>query len=237
MVKKNKKTVFVLVKRSNSVKILFFGDSITDMGRYREEEAKIRPYGLGAGHVFLIATKLMGEEYGKYTIVNRGNSGDRVVDLYARIKHDVWNEQPDVLSILIGANDVWKDLSKNSCHDGVDIVRWEKVYRMIIEDTKINLPNAEIMICEPFVLPGTVTREDGRLEAFNQIRKYAKVARKLAKEYNLSFVALQDKLDEMAEKYGEKYFLYDGIHPDIAGINLIAKEWLKIFKTQVENLL
>ena len=93
------------------------------------------------------------------------------------------------------------------------------------------------MICEPFVLPGTVTREDGRLEAFNKIRKYAVVARKLAKEYNLAFVALQDKLDEMAKKYGEKYFLYDGIHPDIAGINLIAEEWLKIFKTQIENVL
>ena len=219
------------------MKILFFGDSITDMGRYREDEAKVRPYGLGTGHVFLIATKLMNQDYGKYTIVNRGNSGDRVVDLYARIKRDVWHEKPDVLSILIGANDVWKDLSLNALHDGVDIGRWEKVYRMIIEDTKANLPNVQIIICEPFVLPGTVTREEGRLEAFNQIREYANVAKKLAKEYNLAFVALQDKFDEMAKKYGEQYFLYDGIHPDIAGINLISEEWLKVFKTKVENVL
>ena len=219
------------------MKILFFGDSITDMGRDRDNEAQGRPWGLGSGYVFLVSTKLMSEEYGKYAIINRGNSGDRVVDLYARIKRDVWNEKPDVVSILVGANDVWKDLWINSPHDGVDIGRWEKVYRMIIEDTKANLPNAQIMICEPFVLPGTVTRENGRLEAFDKIRKYAFVAKKLAKEYNLAFVDLQDKFDEMAKKHGEKYFLYDGIHPDLAGANLIAEEWLKVFKTQVENVL
>ena len=216
------------------MKILFFGDSITDMARGRDNDAQGRPWGLGSGYVFLIATKLLSEEHGKYSIVNRGNSGDRVVDLYARIKRDVWNETPNVLSILVGANDVWQDLVKNSSHDGVDIARWEKVYRMIIEDTKANLPIVQIILCEPFVLPGTVTREDGRLEAFNKIRKYAEVAKKLAQEYNLVFVALQDKFDEMAKKHGEEYFLYDGIHPDLAGANLIAEEWVKAFKMLVK---
>ena len=215
------------------MKIVFFGDSITDMARYRDNDAQGRPWGLGAGYVFLASTKLMSEQYGKYTVVNRGNGGNRIVDLYARIKCDVWNENPDVLSILIGVNDVWHDLGENP--NGVDIGRWEKVYRMMIEDTKRAVPNIKIMICEPFVLRGTATEFDGKFEHFERVREYAKVAKKLAEEYDLAFVSLQEKFDEMAEKYGGEHFLYDGVHPDLAGANLIAEEWIKVFKTQVER--
>ena len=213
------------------MKIVFFGDSITDMGRSRNEDGCIDSY--GDGYVFFVAGNLLSKNPQKYEIINRGNSGNRVVDLYARIKADVWNQNPDVLSILIGVNDVWHELGENP--NGVDIERWEKVYRMIIEDTKKALPNTEIMICEPFVLHGIATDSGDRFEQFNKVREYAKAAKKLADEYDLAFVPLQDKLDEMAEKHGAEYFLYDGVHPNLAGANLIAEEWLKAFGTQVEN--
>ena len=79
----------------------------------------------------------------RYEIYNHGISGDRSVDLYARIKRDVWNLKPDVISILIGVNDVWHDLVENP--NGVDIVRYEKVYRMIIEETKERLPDVKFI--------------------------------------------------------------------------------------------
>ena len=65
-------------------------------------------------------------------IINRGIGGNRIVDLYARIKADVWNFNPDILSVLIGVNDVWHEQWGN----GVDLERFEKIYRMLIEDTK-----------------------------------------------------------------------------------------------------
>ena len=208
------------------MKIVFFGDSITDMSRVRNSDGKVESY--GDGYVFFVAGKLLSENPQKYEIINRGISGNRIVDLYARVKGDVWNQQPDVLSILIGVNDVWHELSENP--NGVDLTRWEKMYRMLIEDTKERLPNTKIMILEPFVLRGTKTDYDNRYETFVKVKDYAAKAKEIARDYGLTFVPLQEKFDEAAEKFGGEYYLYDGVHPDVAGAALIASEWLKAFE-------
>ena len=200
------------------MKIVFFGDSITDMSRVRNSDGKVESY--GDSYVFFVAGKLLSENPQKYKIINRGISGNRVVDLYARIKGDVWNQQPDVLSILIGVNDVWHDFAENP--NGVDLTRWEKVYRMLIEDTKERLPNTKIMILEPFVLHGRAVDYNDRYEDFQKVKLYAAKAKEIAEDYGLTFVPLQEKFDEAAEKYGERYYLYDGVHPDVAGAALIA---------------
>ena len=208
------------------MKILFYGDSITDMARNREMDGQA--FGYGVGYVNSVASSLKYENPEKYEIINRGIGGNRVVDLYARIKADVWNHNPDLISILIGINDVWHEICNKN---GVDLERFEKVYRMLIEDTKKRLPNVKFILCEPFVLIGRATEE--KYEEFLEVKKYAAVVKKLAEEYNLLFVALQDKLDEAAEKHGAAHYLYDGVHPDIAGGKLIAEEWLKVFRAHV----
>ena len=207
------------------MKILFYGDSITDMGRNREINYAS---GYGIGYVNSIASTLKYEDPTKYEIVNRGISGNRVVDLYARIKADVWNHNPDVISVLIGINDIWHEIYGAN---GVDLERFEIVYRMMIEDTRKRLPNVKFILCEPFVLKGSATEE--KYEEFCEVKKYAAVIEKLAAEYGVPFVALQKKFDEAAEKHGAVHYLYDGVHPDIAGGKLIAEEWLKVFKSLV----
>ena len=204
------------------MKILTYGDSITDAGR-EASWSKI-----GVGYPAYIAGELMAENPEKYEVVNRGISGNRIVDLYARIKRDVWNHKPDVFSILIGINDIWHEIYGEN---GVDLERFERVYRMLIEDTKKRLPNVKFILCEPFVLKGTATEE--KYEEFLEVKKYAAVVKKLAEEYNLPFVALQDKLDEAAAKHGAVHYLYDGVHPDVAGGKLIAEEWLKVFRKEI----
>lgn len=115
----------------------------------RDRDADLCASSCGYGYPNAIAFQLIKSNPIKYEIYNRGVSGDRIVDLYARIKRDVWNVSPDVLSILIGINDIWHDLFENP--NGVDVVRFEKIYRMIIEETKERLPNIKIVLCEPFV--------------------------------------------------------------------------------------
>lgn len=83
------------------MRILFHGDSKTDCGRNREWE-----FDLGNGYALLTAAALGLVAPGKYEVINRGISGNRIVDLYARIKRDIINLKPDVMSILIGVNDV-----------------------------------------------------------------------------------------------------------------------------------
>ena len=143
------------------------------------------------------------------------------------MKADVWNHKPDVLSILIGINDIWQEID---LQDGVDIVRYEKVYRAIIEETIQRLPNIRIFLCEPFVLEGSATAGEERFKRFLEIRNYAKVVKKLAEEYGCVFVELQSVFDRLDAKNQGKKFLYDGVHPDAAGAKLIADEWIKAFK-------
>ena len=213
------------------MKILFFGDSITEMGRNQETDYQYNSY--GHGYVYAITSELLSQDVNKYKIVNRGIAGHRVVDLYARIKADVWNEEPAVLTILVGINDIWHEiLSKN----GVELDRFERVYRMMIEDTLQRLPNVKIVLLEPFVLLGNVT-EMHMEQYFCQVLDYANVVKKIAEEYNLYFVPLQKKLNEYAEKNGAENYLFDGVHPAIAGAKLIADEWLKWFKENMQRSL
>ena len=98
---------------------LFQGDSITDADRRREDISHF-----GYGYPNIVASKYMSENPNGYTFINKGISGNRIVDLYARIKIDLINLKPDYLSILIGINDVWHELSSGN---GVDNEKFKKI--------------------------------------------------------------------------------------------------------------
>ena len=211
------------------MKILFYGDSITDMNRLRDDVSAL-PFKLGNSYALVTGAYLVGKNPTGYDVVNKGISGNRIVDLYARIKKDVWNEQPDVLSILVGINDVWHEVQNGN---GVDIVRFEKIYRMLIEDTLERLPNLKIMLLEPFVLECSATKE--KYEEFLAVKDYAKVVKKLASDYGLVFVELQSRFDEYCEKYGSQILLYDGVHPNLVGTKIISDAWIEAFESEIEN--
>ncbi len=203
------------------MKILFYGDSITDAGRSRTSEIKSSE--LGHAYATCVAGELLLRD--PHTeIYNRGISGNRIVDLYARIKSDCWNLEPDIISILIGINDVWHEINYNN---GVDVERFETVYRMLLADTKKRLPNVKFLILEPFVLEGSATKE--RYNDFLEVKEYAKVAKKLAAEFGAVFVPLQDMFIELGKKYGNDTVLFDGVHPTLFGGAALAKEWIKGF--------
>lgn len=203
------------------MKLLFFGDSITDANR---SQADNTVYSYGCGFVRVIADRLL-REVGKYEIVNRGVSGNRSVDLYARIKRDVWNERPDVVTVLAGVNDVYHELKYSN---GVSLKRYENIMRDIVEETKSELGGAEIILCEPFILRGSETEAYG-YDDMNVIKSYAAVVRKIAKECGAGFIPLQESLDKAAAVYGAVEVLSDGIHPTVYGANIIAEIWLDYF--------
>ena len=204
------------------MRILFYGDSITDAHRSKEVEEPNAQ--LGATYVTYVAAKLLDRDPVGYEIYNRGISGNRIVDLYARIKKDCWNLKPDVISILIGINDIWHELSKGN---GVEVDRFENVYRMLLADTKKVLPDVKLILCEPFVLEGSATAE--QLDKFSEVTEYANVVKKLAKEFDAELVLLQDMFTENGKKYGNATLLADGVHPTLAGGVMLGNEWLKVF--------
>lgn len=204
------------------MRILFQGDSITDAGRDYANDAL-----LGRGYAHLVSATLGYSEPGEHTFINKGISGNRIVDLYARIKRDIINYQPDVMSILIGVNDVWHELGESP--NGVSADKFFKIYSMLIEEIKEALPNIKIMILEPFVLEACST--EGAWEYFNvETKKRAEMAKKIAEKYSLPFIPLQDGFDALAKKTGNSYWLGDGVHPTAAGHEFIKNEWLKAYK-------
>lgn len=201
--------------------ILFQGDSITDASRNRDLH-----FDMGKGYPNLVSAHLGFENPGEYEFINRGISGNRIVDLYARMKVDLINLKPDIMSILIGVNDVWHEIVHQN---GVAPEKFKKIYSMLIEEVKEALPDTKIMLLEPFVLEGPATAEN--IEKFGEVRKMAQAAREIADKYNLVFIPLQDKFDEAVKLAPSEYWLGDGVHPTPKGHELIKREWLKAFET------
>ena len=208
-------------------RILFQGDSITDCGRVRTNDMN-----MGTGYALLAKSQLGYENPGEYEFYNRGISGNRIVDLYARIKADIINLTPDYISILIGVNDVWHEFGR---HNGVDADKYEKFYCMLIEEITEALPDVKIMIMEPFCLRGSGTEnteeEPNKWNVFyTEVRERAKKAKRVAEKYNLTFVELQNVFDKASEIKESTYWLRDGVHPTEMGHELLKREWMKGFE-------
>lgn len=213
-------------------RILFQGDSITDAGRARDNDVN-----LGVGYPYLVEATLKFENPNEYEIFNRGASGNRIVDLYARIKSDFINLSPDYASILIGVNDVWHELHKN----GVDAEKFEKIYTMLVEEILTALPDLKLVLMGAFVLPGEATVGDtlpahitgyaSKYDYFyKEVAVRAEITRRIAEKFGLPFIDLQKVFSEAAEKNGAATYSIDGVHPDAAGRELIKHEWLKVFR-------
>lgn len=202
--------------------ILFQGDSITDAGRCRDNE-----HYLGSGYATMTAGKIGANFPGQYVCLNRGISGDRSCDLYARIKSDIINLRPDIMTILIGVNDTWHELARQN---GVSVKRYETLLDLLICDVKEVLPQTQIVLLEPFVLPGTDT--DIYYDAFAEdVAKRQIVCRTIAEKHGLLFVPLQDMLTDFAQKTPPGYVLVDGVHPTYTGHELISRELYKALET------
>ena len=207
--------------------ILFQGDSITDAQRNRESE-----HYAGNGYPTLVKGRLGFDEPGKYEFMNRGVSGNRIVDLYARIKIDLINLKPDVLSILIGVNDVWHEMSREN---GVSAQKFEMVYDWLLTEVKEALPDIRLLILEPFVLHGSATEnteeKPNRWDYFRtETPLRAAAAKRVAEKHGAVFVPLQHLLDEACKLAEPAYWLHDGVHPTAMGHELIARAWMEGFE-------
>ena len=208
----------------NGLIFLFQGDSITDGNRTRDNDWN---HVMGHGYANLIASRLWFDyPEKKLMFYNRGISGNRVKDLDARWQKDTLDLKPDVLSILIGVNDIIaiiKDREPES------IEEFEETYRRILDRTKEALPNIQLILCEPFILPlGWVNEKPEVWQS--EISKRQILVKILAKEYNAIFVELQEPFNKVLKKAPANYWIWDGIHPMPAGHELMAREWIKEVK-------
>ena len=201
-------------------RILFQGDSITDCGRNRSDF-----YGMGTGYPLLVKAALGLDCPNEYEIINRGISGNRIVDLYARIKADFINLKPDYASILIGVNDVWHEIGSQN---GVDTEKFEKIYDMLLSEVKEELPNIKIILLGAFVTRSSATEEYWNVFE-PEVRKRIEITKRLAEKYGCAFVDVQEMFDEAIARKPEPFWTQEGVHPTEAGHEIMKRAWFKGF--------
>lgn len=206
--------------------ILFQGDSITDAGRSRNNDSE-----RGIGYPTLVSAELGFKYPAQYNFINKGISGNRIVDLYSRIKCDFINIKPDYLTILIGINDVWHEINDRN---GVDNKKFFKVYSDLIEEIKTMLPDIKIFILEPFVLEARATEKNYDIFRRETLMR-AESAKAVAEKFGLTFIPLQEKFDKACEKAEPSYWLSDGVHPTAAGHELIANELVAALEKEING--
>ncbi|KAA8997188.1 SGNH/GDSL hydrolase family protein [Paenibacillus spiritus] len=205
---------------SHTSTLLFIGDSITDGNRGRNNDPN---HILGHGFVFMIAGRLGLELGGEAPlVVNRGVSGDRASDLYGRWNEDCLAVKPDIVSILVGVNDA---LAVVAGDDRGASDRFERAYGHLLEETRLALPQARIVLCEPFTLRTPATED--RWAAWEpKMAEYRRTVRSLADRHRAVFVPLQDLFDAACSRGPAEFWLWDGVHPTAAGHELIARRWM-----------
>lgn len=214
----NKKSIF-----AKGDTVLFQGDSITDAGRDKKNELPNHSWSFGNGYALLAASHLLNIlPENDLTIYNRGISGNKVYQLADRWDKDCLNLKPNVLSILIGVNDYWH--TRNGHYDGT-IEIYKNDYRNLLKCTQQALPGVKLVLCEPFYVLGTTSVDETWVEPMKQ---YQEAAKKISDEFETLWVPFQTVFDEAVKHAPGKYWTADGVHPSMAGAQLMAEAWMKV---------
>lgn len=196
--------------------VLFQGDSVTDCGRDRDVFES-----LGGGYPALVAERYEGKSM---RFVNRGISGNRVVDLEGRWQEDCIDLQPTVVSILIGINDTWRRYDRN---DPTSTEDYAQGYRRLLEAVRAGT-KAQLVLMDPFVLPVPEDRRNWREDLNPRID----VVRDLAREFGATYVPLDGVFAQASTRRPCTDWAADGVHPTPLGHSLIADAWVKAVEAQ-----
>jgi len=184
--------------------ILFIGDSITDAGR-----SEVGVDRLGRGYVFFAGNLLLARfPHLNLNILNKGVSGDTTRSLKWRWERDCLQHRPDILSVMIGINDLWY------CHNdtgvtakGVAPAEYEDNCRYMLEAAQAQC-DSRIVLMEPFMFC-----DDAGDAMFGELRYYINIVHRLAAEFDAVLVPLQQKIDEQITRIRPARWADDMVHP------------------------
>lgn len=202
------------MKQDNELRVLFQGDSVTDCERDRND-----PADLGNGYAASVAAwHTAAHPDSRVRFINRGVSGDRMRDLQERWERDCLDLLPDILSLLIGINDVWR---RYDSADPTSLDDFARSYRDLLERARART-DARLVLLEPFVLPVSRDREKWREDLDPKIQSI----RALAREYGAVYIPLDGLFAGASTRRPPQDWATDGVHPTANGHALIARAWL-----------
>ena len=207
------------------MKILFQGDSITDAGRDKRNYHE-----LGAGYPKFAAEYIRADfPDTDFEFINFGISGNRTDQLFDRLYADGIAFEPDIISILIGINDVWHRHGAGRIE--TTDAQIETNYRAILERLK-KQTDAKIVILCPFLLDSE-DKESWR----GEVDRVIAIVRKLAEEFADVYIPLDLLFEEALKTQPEpKFYSADGVHPNDNGRAFIGKHYAEAAKPLIESL-
>ena len=206
-------------------RLLFIGDSITDAGREpMGEPAPWGTAGLGRGYVSLVESWLLATRpEARVRVFNRGTSGHTVRDLAGRWQTDVLDLKPDVVSVMIGVNDVWRQFDtplRTETHVLPD--EYERTLDDLAARTLATLAApGRLVLATPFFFE---THRADPMRA--RMDEYGAIVRRLAAKHHATFVDTQAAIDAVLVHAHPMSLAWDRIHPQPAGHMILARAFL-----------
>ncbi len=198
--------------------LLFIGDSITDADR---NSRAYKPFGYGYVH-FIANHLLAAYPAHNLNIINTGIGGNTIRDLKNRWQTDCIDHNPDILSVLIGVNDVWRQFERGFLSPKpVYPEEYKATYVSLLSDVKAKC-NSRLVICDPFMFC-----DDFSNPIFKQLRLYIEIVRMLAANFDAVLVPLQSLIDEQIKKVPAQNWSLDMVHPFLWAHAWLAQQWLK----------
>lgn len=202
------------------IKVLFFGDSITQAG--------VQPNG------YIVKMDSIAKQAhlpDSIELLGAGIGGNKVYDLYLRMEEDVLSKHPDIVVIYVGINDVWHKASSGT---GTDADKFEKFYRAIIK--KLQEKNIKVIVCTPSVIG---ERNDNSNQQDGDLNNYSNVIRRIAKDLSLPVCDLRKSFSVYLQMNNpanvEKGILTsDRVHLNEKGNLLVASEMWKVIQNLVK---
>ena len=197
-------------------KIIFFGDSITEVGA--------KP---GGYITKLQDTLVKAGKSAQFELIGAGIGGNKIYDLYFRMDSDVIVKKPDLVFIYIGINDVWH---KRTYGTGSDPDKFEKFYNRIID--RIQASGAKVVICTPTTVG---EKKDFVNELDGDLNKYADIIRNIARNKNVELIDLRKAMlsylaANNSANTSNGILTLDGVHMNDKGNRFLADQFYPYIK-------
>jgi lysophospholipase L1-like esterase len=198
-------------------RLVLIGDSITDCGRTRPVGEGL--FGaLGNGYVSVLDAIIAANDPARLVrVTNMGCSGNTSSDLVQRWDSDVVDLRPDVLTIMIGTNDVWRQFdSPGRLEHGVNPEAYRNNLVRLVERTQHSVRG--LLLATPFFLESL--RED-RMRA--RMDEYGAIVKEVAALYQTDFLDTQALFEPyLAERHSSE-IAWDRVHPTLTGHFILAQ--------------
>lgn len=195
--------------------VMFTGDSITDVWRMAPVDNP-----LGHGYpLFVVGRHGVRRPNSGITWLNSGVAGNRVVDLERRWVDEVLAPRPHVLSVLIGANDMWRRYDSDA---PTSVEAFRSGYRGLLAQA-VDAGVRDILLIEPFIVP-VGEQQRWREDMDPKIQ----AVRELAREFDAHLLAADGMFAQLSATTGSEFWAEDGIHPTVAGHAALADAWLAL---------